>query len=184
MNQPNRFLINVLLISLAIGQWTGLILGQESHHQLDMGPNEMHQMVGHNNNNDNTNGDSISSEESTNYGERLSESSYSFTNTFAREPKEESNIYSSGINAILNSDGFLNHMEKLGGNDPKYTPQGPVEMAVHSKKTIEVIPVKFEEPKDGEPQVIEISPYEVPVSIVFKTQTNKLHVNQEHKSGE
>ncbi|OTF69332.1 hypothetical protein BLA29_013414, partial [Euroglyphus maynei] len=90
------------------------------------------------------------------YGERLAESSYAFqTSPFAREPKEETNIYSSGINAILNSDGFLNQMEKFGGGNVKYRPQGPVEMAVHSKKTIEVIPVKFEDNNgdgSGEPQ--------------------------------
>nr|XP_046912743.1 transcription factor mef2A-like [Dermatophagoides farinae] len=126
--------------------------------------------------------ESVSSEDRSSYGERLAESSYTFTSTFAREPKEETNIYSSGINAILNSDGFLNQMDKFSGSDTKYRPQGPVEMAVHSKKTVEVIPVKFEDGNDGEPQVIEISPYEVPVSIVFKTQTNKLNVNQEHKS--
>lgn len=128
--------------------------------------------------------ESVSSEDRSSYGERLAESSYTFTSTFAREPKEETNIYSSGINAILNSDGFLNQMDKFSGSDTKYRPQGPVEMAVHSKKTVEVIPVKFEDGNDGEPQVIEISPYEVPVSIVFKTQTNKLNVNQEHKSGQ
>uniref|UniRef100_A0A6P6YEY6 Uncharacterized protein LOC113797800 n=1 Tax=Dermatophagoides pteronyssinus TaxID=6956 RepID=A0A6P6YEY6_DERPT len=123
------------------------------------------------------------SDDRSSYGERLAESSYTFSSaSFAREPKEETNIYSAGINAILNSDGFLNQMEKYGGSQSKYRPQGPVEMAVHSKKTIEVIPVKFEDGNDGEPQVIEISPYEVPVSIVFKTQTNKLNVNQEHKS--
>lgn len=125
--------------------------------------------------------------EETSYGERLVESSHplafhSFNSAANREQREETSIYSSGINAILNSDGFLNQMEKYGGN-PKYTPQGPVEMAVHTKKTVEVIPVRFEEPKDGEPQVIEISPYEVPLSIVFKTQTQKINVNQEHKTG-
>ena len=122
---------------------------------------------------------SVNSE--TGYGERLAESSF-ISSTVNRDRKEETNYYSTGINAILNSDGFLNQMDKYG-DEPKYTPNGPVEMAVHTKKTVEVIPVRFEEPKDGEPQVIEISPYEVPLSIVFKTQTNKLNVNQEHKSG-
>lgn len=119
------------------------------------------------------------------YGERLADSSsYIFNSVSARDSiKEEGSVYSSGINAILNSDGFLNSMTKLGGSDAKYTPTGPVEAAVHTKKTVEVIPVRFEEPKDGEPQVIEITPYEVPLSIVFKTQTNKIQVNQEHKTG-
>lgn len=129
------------------------------------------------------------------YGERLADaSSYDYNSIASRDIGHHHNqhhqkadesgvVYSSGINAILNSDGFLNTMNKLSGNDPKYSPSGPVEAAVHTKKTIEVIPVRFEEPKDGEPQVIEISPYEVPLSIVFKTQTNKINVNQEHKSG-
>ncbi|KAJ6220895.1 hypothetical protein RDWZM_006707 [Blomia tropicalis] len=128
------------------------------------------------------------------YGERLADaSSYDYNSIASRDIGHHHNqhhqkadesgvVYSSGINAILNSDGFLNTMNKLSGNDPKYSPSGPVEAAVHTKKTIEVIPVRFEEPKDGEPQVIEISPYEVPLSIVFKTQTNKINVNQEHKS--
>ena len=115
------------------------------------------------------------------YGERLAES-YVFNSVSNREQIKEESSYAPGISAILNSDGFLNTMTKYN-SEPKYSPNGPVEAAVHTKKTIEVIPVKFEEPQEGEPQVIEISPYEVPLSIVFKTQTNKINVNQEHKSG-
>lgn len=129
--------------------------------------------------------DQTSSE--TNYGVRLSDSPFSsFTSSFATKTEsklEESNAYSPGINAIMNSDGFLNQMERTGSTESKYSPLGPVEAAVHSKKTVEVIPVRFEEQPDGQPQVIEISPYEVPLSIVFRTQTNKINVNQEHKSG-
>lgn len=129
----------------------------------------------------------------TNYGFRLAENSYSqssqssgaaSSSLFSSQSSKDDGTYSPGINAILNSDGFLSQMDKYNGGEAKYTPSGPVEAAVHTKKTIEVIPVKFEEPKgNGEPQVIEISPYETPLAIVFKTQTNKIQVNQEHKSG-
>ncbi|KAH9401009.1 hypothetical protein TYRP_002594 [Tyrophagus putrescentiae] len=137
--------------------------------------------------------------DTSSYGERLAESSYVF-NSIANggsssfgsssSQKEASSdgsgsYYSPGVSALLNSDGFLNTMSKFspgGAEGAKYTPSGPVEAAVHTKKTIEVIPVRFEEPKEGEPQVIEISPYEVPLSIVFKTATNKINVNQEHRS--
>lgn len=138
--------------------------------------------------------------DTSSYGERLAEgSSYSFNSvsnsgissnshvrSFGQSKEGDASFYSPGVSAILNSDGFLNTMSKFspGGVDSgKYTPSGPVEAAVHTKKTVEVIPVRFEEPKEGEPQVIEISPYEVPLSIVFKTQTNKINVNQEHRSG-
>ena len=131
-----------------------------------------------------TTSEELPSDQST-YGDRLADSSsYVFNSLSSRDTtKEEGSAYSPGINAILNSDGFLNSMNKIAGNDPKYTPTGPVEAAIHTKKTVEVIPVRFDEPKDGEPQVIEITPYEVPLSIVFKTQTNKIQVNQEHKTG-
>lgn len=140
--------------------------------------------------------------DTSSYGERLAESSaYSFNtvsnsgsgsnshshvHSFGQSKESDGSFYSPGVSAILNSDGFLNTMSKFspGGVDSsKYTPSGPVEAAVHTKKTVEVIPVRFEEPREGEPQVIEISPYEVPLSIVFKTQTNKINVNQEHRSG-
>lgn len=93
------------------------------------------------------------------YGERLAES-YVFNSVSTRDQSKDESAYAPGISAILNSDGFLNTMTKYN-NEPKYTPNGPVEAAVHTKKTFEVIPVKFEEPPEGEPQVIEISPYEV-----------------------
>jgi hypothetical protein len=55
----------------------------------------------------------------------------------------------------------------------------PIRLAVKSRRTVEIIPVNFDE-EEIEPQIIEISSNSIPLKLHFRSKSSSLTVHQTH----
>jgi len=59
---------------------------------------------------------------------------------------------------------------------------GPITAAVETHRTVEVRPVQIPQ-EPAQPQVIEVPSEDLPVTVHFKSQSSRIHVQQTHIPG-
>lgn len=87
--------------------------------------------------------------------------------------------YGGGLSSFGGGSGSVSY---IGGGAANLGPQGPVQAAIETHRTVEVRPVNIPS-EPAQPQVIEVGSEDLPVTVHFKSQSSRVFVQQTHIPG-